>query len=354
MKSYLRLGLLSLLLFFGACSKEYPQEIDSLTGDSRVAPQVVVYNGVPTLSFKSEDELKRWFISLAPLSGAQQSEKVRVLGVQTYHASFVSVRRELDDALSVRGETYFSSPEYLEWKQRADKYALFPDDPSEVEPIERALSLSESNTANQNGVYLVNGQPTYIQAYKNVQDYIMDEGRGYNLYSLNGLSGLRANNAFAKTRDRKGRLEIRVDKHNYALLLRFSAQRKSGFIITWWDRYSTTYGARLRITNLSHPFEVYKAQGYYGEIYMLLQGATTRQDAPFTLRKLNSGEHKINLWTHELREEILPFGRFILTSDVDDDEFNEACVMKGHMEVWTRGIPEHLSGKDNIDVHIPL
>ena len=66
------------------------------------------------------------------------------------------------------------------------------------------------------------------------------------------------------------------------------------------------------------------------------------------------GEHRINLSTYELRDEVLPFGRFILNEDDTDEEFNTSCIMKGYMEVWTRGIPQHLSGRDDINIEISL
>lgn len=248
---------------------------------------------------------------------------------------------------------YLQSGDFTLWKAQASSFALFSDDPNDIYPIAKAQSLCEANTANKDGIYLVGGKTVQVKTYRDHAHYLSDEGKGYHSYTIQE-DELRSNNALARTSNRQARLEIRLDKNNYAVLLRFSAQRKSGFIIRWWDRYSTTVGARIRITELSHPFHVYKAAGNYSMICRLLRGATQTEHAPFTLRRSIEGEHRINLSTHELREEVLPFGRFELTSDVNDDEFNTPCIMRGYMEVWSRGVPQHQSGKSNIDITISL
>lgn len=354
MLRYSYVWILSIVYCISSCSKQEPQF--SVKTKLINHPNVVIYNGVSTLSFETKEDLKEWFKALAPLSGKEQAMLVKGIGVTSFYGQYRTLLQSNEDSIAVKGEDYLASDGFLKWKKQISPYVLMEDSTEIKSPIFRALSLSESNTANQFGVYLVAGSPIQVERYKDYNEYVLDEGKGYKTYEtrMGDSQEFRANNAFRKTGDRKGRMEIRIDKQNYALLLRFSAQKKSGFIITWWDRYSTTYGGRIRITELSHPFEVYKAEGYFSEIYRLLNGATRREHAPFTLETNVEGEHRINLHTHELREEILPFGRFILNEDDSDEEFNTPCVMKGYMEVWTRGIPQHLSGHDEIDIKISL
>lgn len=345
--------ILSIICFISSCSKQ--DSVIRVEERSVNYPDVIIYNGTSTLSFKTEGELKEWFKTLAPLSGREQADLVKKIGVTSFYDQYQTLLQSNEDSIVARGENYFVSGGFSKWKEQISPYALLRDSIETTTPIFRALSLSESNTANKLGIYLVAGSPVHVERYKDYNNYLSDEGKGYRIYATHiNSQGFRANSAFSETDDRKGWMEIRVDKQNYALLLRFTAQKKSGFLITWWDRYSTTYGGRIRITELSHPFEVYKARGYFSEVYRLLNGATSREHAPFVLERSVEGEHRINLSTYELRDEVLPFGRFILNEDDTDEEFNTSCIMKGYMEVWTRGIPQHLSGRDDINIEISL
>lgn len=193
-------------------------------------------------------------------------------------------------------------------------------------------------------MYLVGDRIESIELYSSYADRTKDP----NVQQVNTTSDtqeFRLNNAFAKTKDRKARIEFILDPRNKTIHIRCSAQSKGLFGI--WNRSSTIISGKLTITELTIPFDVQKFEiknPFFGNkmfspAYLELEDISNGRfiPAPFTLSP--SRQAILYLRTAEVTEIVIPFGRFNPENANEDiPDLGVYPKMKGHMEVWSRGI----------------
>ena len=316
-------------------------------------PDVINYKGVPTLRFKDKESLKRWFKYLGVLSSVQQEQTVKNLGVTPLYSRYIEVYNKISDGLTQKGELFLINGEFNSLKKAYADVALFEDNPENPYPESRMKSLSESNTANLNGVYLLGDSVCSVDTYDSYKE-LSSANSNVSIFYEVPETGLRVNAAHARTSNRKATLTVSIDPSNYTVYLRFAGQRKDGWIITWWTRYATMFGARITLTERSHSLRITSLGDSYTSITMM-QDKARINEAPW-LTLVDSGTKPITfqLGTREFDKAVnLPFCTFIKDKDEDDEEiYTPPYILRGKMKIWSRGIGFMHAGEDNLDIRL--
>lgn len=355
MKKYFLVAIafaLSTTLF--SCSKISPNEgrvveipagsedqLRSISTNSEL-PDVscVVLDGVNTLRFGSDGDVKEFADYCLSMSSEDAVDFVRqTYNVTPYLSWLFDYYRELQtlDRISVDKEEAVRALSLL-----TSKYAsklLFDEENIAYSDCKRE---DEALVANINGKYIVGGEVRSITRLGS-----FEEIRSCCVKSENvplEVPGLRANNAYARTRDRKAILRLSYNPLDKEVLATFTAQIKILFGLAW-NSYNTTYSGRLQIKELSLPFWVYGQPADKLIVQREINNSDRKQVAPFLLE---AGKNYILYidTNEEAARFTLRLGRF-KKSDSNSIDGREVS-MKGLVEVWSRGISFEERGKDEI------
>ena len=324
---------------------------ETKTNKDNIGIEIVSLNGSPTVKFRDFSDFENLKKKLISMSSKEQMIFMENMGIKTFYSEFRSIEDLLEKSISKAGDRETFINNYKSIIDEKSKYAFFKsinltDSIIDIYPELRAKSVIESNIANNNGYYIIKDSLCKIDLF----DSIDDLKEFTTIVETKLPNNLRANNAFARTDDRKARIEIRTDPISNIITFRFSAQRKYGWLITWWSRYSTEIHGFITIDNLNHRIKVL-GNSRYEYINLRESGGNIKTPAPFFLEK-GTSKRTIELCTNEMSLEFIPFAEILIPSDPTDENFNESFRMSGNMEVWSRGIPYNQAGKDNIDIVI--
>lgn len=359
MKKYLFVKIfLIVLLGFVACRKDdIAKNIELASAVSEMSvdyPEIIEHKGVKTLFFRNKHHKDLFVDHIARMENRDKVKFTRQIGFESFLDKFYQYDDKIDSLIrhSTEKESFIEA--YNAIKSIAIPYMLFMEDEA---PVCRVKSPVDAALANPLGLYIIGDETIEVKQYISCEDRLSDPNVIKATISLSdeNTTKLRANNAFVQTGDRKARIELRLDPEHKSIHIRCSAQAKGWFGI--WHRYSTVVRGRLKITELTMPFDVPETKFtilpdifFYPVVLKLETGHDgTLEQFPFTLEP--NVQSIIHLRTEEMSEMVFLFGKFNL-KEADSNEETQGVYprMKGLIEVWSRGISYNERGQDTINV----
>lgn len=348
------IGIISVVLGVSACTTNAPSEkldytlpqanVDLLRSPNEdevlKAVKIVVLDGVNTLSFENSEDLQ----AFSNYCFTMPSEK---------SIAFIKKRLNVTPYLSQLFD-YYRDIEYLDRTVSNRESAIFAldslssvyassliFDKDKVAYI-NCLREDEAIVANTDGKYIVGGE---IRAIRKVES--LDELKCHTIETKwvpSEQPGLRANNPYAITRDRKAIMSLSYNPQEKEIAVTFTAQKKILFGLAW-NSYNTTYSGRLQTSDLGAEFYVY---GQYKDKVLVRKEELDSDKltfAPFTIKV-----GQLTALYIDTQEEAARFTLRLGKFRKENDQYipGKAIFMKGLVEVWSRGISYEDRGKDQL------